>query len=519
VGRSSSEAVRIQTRDGHVAASASDGGDAIFYAFGGSTAFAVLLVGAAVVLPTQPASALPSFARQTGQPCASCHSGFPQLTPFGRRFKLNGYTLGGTRCGEKLVPSPMTVGAANAAIAAAAAAADGKATTGSSDPPQIQIPISGMVVPSLTLLHKPLDPADVPKGFRSNGNAFVQETSVFYGGQIYCNLGAFVQGTYERPGSSYFLDNTDIRYANDTKVGGTDVVYGLTANNNPTVQDPWNTTPAWSFPFIGASDALAPTPAAGTMIEGTFGGRVAGTGAYIFANDMFYLEATAYGTLDTQTLQALGLDPTDPASRFDGLAPYWRAAVEKNWGNYSLMAGTFGMFANVAPLGNQSAPTDQITDVGADTQFQYIGDVHALTARLTYIWEHEKLTGSQPLGLSSKSSDNLQSFKLSASYVYDSIFSLSAGYFNLNGSTDPLLYSESLSPSAPGSPNSSGWNFDVALLPFSKGGPPLWPWLNMRLGVSFTLYDEFNGASTNYDGAGRNANDNNTTFFYAWTAF
>ena len=43
----------------------------------------------------EPASALPSYARQTGQPCAACHTAFPQLTPFGRRFKLGGYTLEG----------------------------------------------------------------------------------------------------------------------------------------------------------------------------------------------------------------------------------------------------------------------------------------------------------------------------------------------------------------------------------------------------------------------------------------
>jgi hypothetical protein len=42
-----------------------------------------------------PAKALSSFARQTGQPCGTCHSDFPALTPFGRRFKLLGYTTGG----------------------------------------------------------------------------------------------------------------------------------------------------------------------------------------------------------------------------------------------------------------------------------------------------------------------------------------------------------------------------------------------------------------------------------------
>ena len=43
------------------------------------------------------ARALPSYARQTGQECAACHNGFPELTPYGRLFKLNGYTFtGGT---------------------------------------------------------------------------------------------------------------------------------------------------------------------------------------------------------------------------------------------------------------------------------------------------------------------------------------------------------------------------------------------------------------------------------------
>src|SRR5476651_735496 len=37
--------------------------------------------------------AVPSFARQTGMTCAACHTVFPELTPFGREFKLNGYVL------------------------------------------------------------------------------------------------------------------------------------------------------------------------------------------------------------------------------------------------------------------------------------------------------------------------------------------------------------------------------------------------------------------------------------------
>ena len=41
-----------------------------------------------------PADAVPSFARQTGQECPACHVSWPELTPYGRYFKLTGYTIG-----------------------------------------------------------------------------------------------------------------------------------------------------------------------------------------------------------------------------------------------------------------------------------------------------------------------------------------------------------------------------------------------------------------------------------------
>ena len=41
-----------------------------------------------------PAWAVPSYARQTGQECVACHVSFPELTPYGRYFKLTGYTVG-----------------------------------------------------------------------------------------------------------------------------------------------------------------------------------------------------------------------------------------------------------------------------------------------------------------------------------------------------------------------------------------------------------------------------------------
>ena len=38
-------------------------------------------------------AATPSFARQTGLACGSCHTHYPELTAMGRAFKLNGYVF------------------------------------------------------------------------------------------------------------------------------------------------------------------------------------------------------------------------------------------------------------------------------------------------------------------------------------------------------------------------------------------------------------------------------------------
>src|SRR5579863_7831957 len=54
----------------------------------------IRLAGFAMFLFTlQNANAVPSFARQTGLSCNVCHSNPPELTAFGRNFKLKGYVL------------------------------------------------------------------------------------------------------------------------------------------------------------------------------------------------------------------------------------------------------------------------------------------------------------------------------------------------------------------------------------------------------------------------------------------
>src|SRR6516165_4939378 len=126
-------------------------------AYAALTAVTVLAVAAICIVSVGPAQALPSYARQTGQQCAACHNGFPELTPYGRQFKLNGYTW----------------------------------TGGTSDLP----PIAAMAIPTFTNVRKGIDGGLVP-GFGFN-NDFAFTGSLFYGGKIFDGLGSFAQVTYD----------------------------------------------------------------------------------------------------------------------------------------------------------------------------------------------------------------------------------------------------------------------------------------------------------------------------------
>ncbi len=81
--------------------------------------------------------------------------------------------------------------------------------------------------------------------------------------------------TYHSQGDHFTWDNTDVRYANNSRqLTGKPLTYGITFNNSPTVEDLWNSTPAWGYPFI--SNDLAPAPAAAQLSTGRLAQDVAG---------------------------------------------------------------------------------------------------------------------------------------------------------------------------------------------------------------------------------------------------
>ncbi len=464
---------------------------------------------AALLFAAGDARAIPAFNRQTGQNCVACHAGgqFPELTPYGRLFKLTGYTIG-----ERAFPLAM------------------------------------MAVASYNRTRRTNSPApgyDRAATFPKDGNVIFQTASAFLGGRITDNLGAFVQYTYnaydaQAESDSHWIghsgsDNLDLRYADRFISPASDLIVGATLHNNPSVQDVWNSAPAWGFNTVPGSSG----PAAAPLLAGGLAQNVAGLGAYVFWNRTLYAELSGYRTADgIWSFMSQGFSAARGDQQYvKGTNPYWRLALEHQWGAHDLMVGTFGMNAKVYPdPTDPTGPTNDYRDVGLDAQYQYILDPQAVTVTASYIRERVRYADSvarQPppldpdgtLGLPlTNASDTLRMFRAKASYAYDAKYGGTLSYFDVTGTSDPALQTAAYDPADPaalidgsegvtgsltGNPGTRGWTSELFWIPVQ----------NARVGLQYTIFNRFNGGSSNYDGFGRDARDNDTLFAYVWVAF
>jgi len=327
-----------------------------------------------------------------------------------------------------------------------------------------------------------------------------QDISLFLSGAWTSNIGSFLQVTYDTQDDHFTSDNTDIRFAKKTKLGGKELVYGLDLNNNPTVEDLWNSTPAWGFPWI-ASD-FAPTPAASPIIAGGLAQDVAGFGGYAMWNDHLYLAATVYRSEHVGGPQP---NPGDGSTNnIRGVAPYWRLAWQQLTAKTQYEIGTYGIHVrNTAFTG--PGPEDEYTDYAFDTQIdRTLFRTDVLSFRGTYIHENSDLLAS------GFGSNHLNTFLANAEYHFGNRYSGTFGVFDTGGTVNPGLYTPNpVTGSANGDPRGAGYIANVSF----------WPWQNLQLAAQYTGYTRFNGGQTNYDGSGRNANSNNTIYLDAKIIF
>ncbi len=432
------------------------------------TALAVVILAC---LTAGSARAVPSFAEQTGQPCAACHVGAfgPQLKPYGREFKLYGYV-----------------------------ASDGRSHG---------LPLAATVQTSFTHTAADQDAA-ASRWFARNDNPAVDQVSLYYAGRITPTVGGFIQVTYDGVSRQLSLDNTDIRHTQEGTVFNTDVTFGITLNNNPTVQDLWNSTPVWSFPYN--SSKLAPTPFAAALIEGSLAQRVAGLGVYSLWGELVYAEFDLYQGLGPALRNATGIVPTAGSDMISGLIPYWRLALQQEFGQHYVEVGTYGLNASIYPGGDRTAgKPNNLTDIAFDANWQWTQNPKSvvsdmLSAHASFIQEYASL-GASSVIVGSNRSSNFNAFRADVSYSFAATVTPTIQYFQTKGARDSGYWG---TPN--GRPDSAGVTAEIAYVPFGKPDSSL-KWLNLRLAAQYAMYTQF-------DGETRHASGHNALYVSLWGA-
>lgn len=408
---------------------------------------AALLLALACTL----AQAVPSFARQTGQPCAMCHvGGFgPQLTDYGIQFKLGGYT---TTKGGDWTP-----------------------------------PVAAMVMAGLTHTSKSqdastLDGHSLTGSLKGNDNLTLDQVSLFLSGRISDHVGIFSQLTYDGIAQHTSIDNVDLRAATTTQIGGHMTVLGVSLNNNPGVQDPFNTLPAWAFPYISSN--VAPGPSAATILDEAFGQKATGLVGYAQLDGMWYAELGTY-RMQTPTLQKdFGIAAADRDAGALRSPLYARLAARKSFESSSLEAGVV-LFKTGYQPDRAVADTTFIRDVGVDASYRWTAG-NGNTATLLGNVIRETQAGAA-----------LTEYTVNGSWFWDKDYGATVQRFGVN---------------APGLA-SRGTRLQLDWTPFGKTPPSGGIDANLRVGLQLTAYDKLDGAG------GSAASDANSVFLFAWLAF
>ena len=430
-----------------------------------------------LLLASGNARAIPAYARQTGNACADCHSGAygggangPALTPYGLRFKLNGYT--DTDGDGFKIPAAVQL------IGSHAAPAQGKSTS------------------ELT------------------------EADLYLAGRVNDHVGGYVKIQAINTGSNNTyntqLSDVDLRFvAKDLKIGGRDTTIGVTVNNNPGFDDPVNALPA--------STQNGPPTVSGTLLNpssaNTLADRVIGASVYArYAND-WYGEIGTYNALPTSTQDHLGRNvPGDPGKLSD--TGYFRFAYMKDLKKQFYSIGVVGLTTKRQLPRN--GPKEDVTDLGYDLTYQFLGTrKNILQLSYTNILELRDYATrpASPVvaGLFAPAHGAVHDRTISATYTFKQSYGIVVSHLVSTGTRDDIRYVPY------GEPNTTSNLFSVFWAPFGKDDS-FTSLANMKIAATWFRFTKFNGSSMNIFGAPpgaplTNARDLNEFLISASVAF
>lgn len=418
-------------------------------------------VPVAMSLMASQAQAVPSFARQTGQDCAACHIGAygPQLTPFGIKFKLGGYVD-----------------------------SDGKAG---------KIPLSAMVVAEYARFKE----QDANGNTVTSSKLGLTESSVFLAGKLSDNIGSFVQVTNSGIDHTTGIDQADLRYATTMNIGGgKDALVGVSVNNNPTVQDPYNTLSVWSFPYTATDRVTNPGV---DMASASVAQRVIGVNAYSLIDDDIYAELGLYNSISPAMQSRLGAGRYPGGNEFASMsnAPYVRLAYMKD---LRTQAWNVGLLAFNGKLEDRATPdSTKFKDFGIDGTYQFLGTrEHVVTVNGRYVRER---TTANTSGVDT--SNTVRNTKLATSYHFQNTYGATLGYFKAT-SEDQLA-------------GNRGFLYQVDWTPWGKESSWAAPWANLRVGLQYIQFKRYVSydTGTNTSTVMAKPGDMNSLRLFAWTSF
>lgn len=405
-------------------------------------------LGVLLLLPACNTHATPAYARQTGNACADCHAGAygPALTPYGMRFKLNGYTDTG--------------GSSSATIPAA-----------------VQL-IGTHTVPA-----------------RGDTTTQLTEADLYLAGRLTDNVGSFVKVETDNTGHDHFhtrLSNVDLRYvAKDLKTGAHDAVVGVSVNNSPGFEDPIGALPnAANFGPPAVSGTLLNPSSPNALANKVIGGVM-----YGLRDGSWLGEAGAYMAMPRSTLSDFGYAPSSDPGKL-GDTGYLRLAYMKDLKQQFFSAGVVALTAQRALP--RTAPHDDITDVGYDLTYQYLGNrEHIVQLSYVNILEQRDYGSSFPSpfapGQTSKRHVSGRDQTLGLSYTFRQTYGITLAHLKSTGAHDDVRYPPY------GDPSTSSNLVTLFWAPWGKDDSYA-SIANLKIAATWFRFNRFNGASDNIFG-------------------
>jgi hypothetical protein len=310
----------------------------------------------------------------------------------------------------------------------------------------------------------------------------------------------------------------DIRAAHTFELAGKETIIGLSLNNNPGVQDPFNTMPVWGFPYTSSALAFG-LGGAGTLINGGLEQRVTGLSAYTFWNNLLYAEIGTYRSLSPTMQSKFGLGRRTTSGRLGGgtVLASGRLPGPEEAGLQRRRVRA----QHLAAAGPQRAGTQQVQRPRRRCVVPVPrARASTCTVNTSFIRERQTRDAWLAAGEADNRKGHLNEFKLNGSYHYDQTWGATVGRFLTTGTADGALYAAGNGdfgfangrPTAPAT-SCRPTGRRGARRPGAPRGP------TCAWAPSTPMLPEFNGAKRNYDGNGRDAKDNNTLFLFAWTSF